>query len=825
MSHDLDPEAEIGQLKPRVWQAALAGLLHDVGKLEQRARVDPWNPAPDVPRDGQPVHATWSVYFAEKYVPEPYRAVARLGAFHHAPQNSPTPDKHLSELVALADKLSAGERTDLDKNTSKAPPQQMVTIFDRVSMMGKPRADNYLPLVPLTLASQSLFPAAVQTKNVQGDAYDVLRQELEQAARQAEPEPETYLENLLAAMQRTTWCVPSAYYHSIPDVSLYDHSRMTAALAVCLSEFDESQVRERLEAVRRDFEGQSQTGDQALLDGPVALLVGGDLSGVQNFIYTLTSQGAARTLRGRSFYLQLLTEAVLRYVLRELGLPYTNVIYAGGGHFYLLAPMGAARHLPEIREYIARALLEHHGAALYVALDGAPMPASGFKLGRFPEFWNKMHLALGQAKQRRYVDLGDELYARVFEPQPHGGNRENTCAVCGQESLKTSSLDDEENPGARICALCDSFDRALGRELPHARFVALGLGAPQATEHGSALDVLRAFGMQVAFAHEASQMTRFPHKPERVVIWALDDVEEWPTVKDAPTARMVRYTVNQVTPYSFDQLQDKAHGIPRLGVLRMDVDDLGRLFQQGLGDYATLARISTLSFQMSLFFEGWVKRLCERYPDLIYAVYAGGDDVFLIGPWDRMPALGSSIAADLGRYVGGNPDVHVSGGLAFIHGKYPVYQAAEDAHEALEQAKALDGKNAFSFLGLAYKWDEFAQVTTKFERLKKLVNDPAQDGLGGPQAILQVLRQLAQDEADKAKQFKGRPVWGPWMWHGVYLLVRMAERATRNDKLKDELNAIRNELSKNDFRDIRQWGTAARWAQLWLREQQDERKG
>jgi hypothetical protein len=90
--------------------------------------------------------------------------------------------------------------------------------------------------------------------------------------------------------------------------------------------------------------------------------------------------------------------------------------------------------------------------------------------------------------------------------------------------------------------------------------------------------------------------------------------------------------------------------------------------------------------------------------------------------------------------------------------------------------------------------------------------------LGGPQAILQVLRQLAQDEADKAKQLKGRPVWGPWMWRGVYLLIRMAERATRNEPLKVELGAIRNELSQNDYRDIRQWGTAARWAQLWLRE-------
>jgi uncharacterized membrane protein len=36
-------------------------------------------------------------------------------------------------------------------------------------------------------------------------------------------------------------------------------------------------------------------------------------------------------------YLQLLTEATARYVLRRLNLPITNLIYSGGGNFYLLA--------------------------------------------------------------------------------------------------------------------------------------------------------------------------------------------------------------------------------------------------------------------------------------------------------------------------------------------------------------------------------------------------------------------------------------------------------------------------------------------------------
>jgi CRISPR-associated protein Csm1 len=69
------------------------------------------------------------------------------------------------------------------------------------------------------------------------------------------------------------------------------------------------------------------------------------------------------------------------------------------------------------------------------------------------------------------------------------------------------------------------------------------------------------------------------------------------------------------------------------------VDNLGEIFRIGLRKKATIARLSTLSFQISLFFEGWIKHLCEarEFDQLIYSVYAGGDDIFLIGPWIECP--------------------------------------------------------------------------------------------------------------------------------------------------------------------------------------------
>ncbi|MBC5798353.1 hypothetical protein H5968_25270 [Sphaerospermopsis sp. LEGE 00249] len=47
-------------------------------------------------------------------------------------------------------------------------------------------------------------------------------------------------------------------------------------------------------------------------------LIAGDLSGIQKFIYTISSDGALKSLRARSFYLELVTEEVVQQLLDKL---------------------------------------------------------------------------------------------------------------------------------------------------------------------------------------------------------------------------------------------------------------------------------------------------------------------------------------------------------------------------------------------------------------------------------------------------------------------------------------------------------------------------
>jgi CRISPR-associated protein Csm1 len=841
-------------MEDSVLTAALAGLLHDIGKFAQRAGgqvSSEWSEGKTKTDFGYQ-HALHSWHFVNKFVPKEW-GIGTLAAFHHRPQ---TPAQ---KRIRLADQLSAAERDtgeERDDSERKIHPKQVHPIFTGVSLKdGKDKSlvhplagqeKFYFPLEPLALKENVIFAREVPI-TPEDDVWNAYKEMWDGFCNEAGALKnlplEGYTEAMQALMQRYTWCVPSAYFNAIPDVSLYDHSRMTAALAVCLQDMPDGKVEEIYRA--------RKSGHEQGLDEPIALIVGGDISGVQDFIYTISSKGAARMLRGRSFYLQLLTEAVLRFVLRQLGLPYTNVIYSGGGHFYLLAPLSAQDELPKIQADVGKILLQQHGTQLYLAMGWAPVPAVGFQSKQLREHWQKMQNELTIAKNRRYRELGDDLYQSVFALPEYGGNPNNACAVCGDDYRETSKWDELETQD-KICTLCRSFAEDLGTDLPSTHFLALKFGKPQAGKKpvDGALDILRLFGMDVQFIKDVN--SRIAAGPEQhMVIWALDDPPQdkdkkgqWPATSQlAPP--WLRYTVNRVPVVRDNEEAEKINqqlgkvdekekarvGQPmtfthlgvlsesdfrRLGVLRMDVDNLGTVFKDGLGDSFSLSRMAALSSQISLFFEGWLKRIVEMdgRNNRVYAVYSGGDDLFLLAPWEKVPPLALQIVDDFAKYTGGHPGLHISGGMAFIGGKYPIYQAAEDAAQAEELAKQED-KNAFAFLNKRWVWTDFRELAERKKALKDLVVEGKAEGeRGGPKSILQILRSLAKMEEETAEA-KGRPVWGRWMWLGAYQLKRMEERYDKNDTLKQKLADVRRKLG--DFQNMITWGAAARWAQLETR--------
>ncbi len=886
---------------------ALAALLHDIGKFAQRAG---W-------RSGR--HTVVGGEFVRRYVPRRWREHLYPVVGHH---DTPL-EGYTTKVVALADRLSSGERVPTQRHHH---PRQLLSIFCRLELdppgegeAGKPLrapADRYWPLSPLALDEAVLFPDEEMPPERVAEAYQHLWQGFEagaealREAHEADGHLPTYLESMLLLMQRYTWCVPSAYYHALPDVSLYDHSRTTAALAAVLQGMEESRVDTLLNALRQWHRERQATPTapppSALEETPVALLVGGDLSGVQDFIYTITSKGAAGALRGRSFYLQLLTEAVARFVLQALELPITNLIYQGGGHFYLLTRPGDEARLREVREDLSRILLAHHRGDLYLALAWEPLAGADFYNGRIADAWGRLAEGLRETKQHRFAELDEALYA-LFLPQDHGGNEDRQCQVCGREHPGTRPED-----GVRKCPPCRSYE-ALGDELRHARYLWLTTaetpqvpGGPLATPPGGWQEVLAALGVRAGLAREPDGIAEEP--APRLLLALKDDAmealrptastavgrrflvnvtptieeadAEWFTtlpdrqrqglmealttegVKELPQELPRKYR-GRIKPFTWLEVQST--GIARLGVLRMDVDDLGRIFQRGFTHrqgrpdeerIATLSRMAALSFAMSLYFEGWVEVLAERVGrteegrQRLYSIYSGGDDLFFVGAWDAVVELARLIRADLARFAADHPGLHASAGVALVGGKYPLYLAAEDAGEAEGAAKALSWrddegrlhrKDAVTFLGRPLPWSRFGLEPCEADHRETvhamahwLARAVASEERGGdgrreapPRALLRDLIRLQQmyEEAARERRWAegdgGRageePVyWGPWMWRGFYILTRLARRVGASAE-REEIEALARRMQGSGFRLIEWIGLAARWAELLTR--------
>ncbi|MCB0165234.1 MAG: type III-A CRISPR-associated protein Cas10/Csm1 [Anaerolineae bacterium] len=823
-------------MKTEVFNAALAGLLHNIGTFAQRAGED---------------------IVISEIVP---------ALWVNAVQTLTTLEAH-GELIDLARRLAAGGLPD----EGQVSARQLQSIFCSITglrdkndqPLNSPKT-QYVPLKKLAIASDTIFPIDAMADPT-GDyqalwrAFKAETAQLKVDTEQSGADLDAYLLGLLDLMQQYTWCVPADV-----DVSLYDHSRMTAALAACLADLP--------------------TLPKADSNAPVALLVGGDISGVQKFIYSITSKGATAGLRGRSMYLQLLTEIIARYLLDALEAPPTNVIYAGGGHLYLIVPLSAKTDLPALQQRISRILLHHHQGDLYLALASQAITADEFRGALFHAGWDSLQKKLQAVKQRKFVELGTQLADLLFTPMDDGGNEEKQCVVCQREHPDTNTEPDDPShkDGTRKCPVCRGFEH-LGKQLRDASYLCLDQIEPKAEPEPTAsradwYDILQQFGYQVRVAKTLGQINGIDKRlVKRRFLLALNDEARQglrggigPTMGRRFLVNVTpKLTAQEVAQYEgtvedgvqlqegnvkpFEVMVQQSKGIKRLGVLRMDIDNLGQIFSQGLPKNSfTIARMATLSFGLSLFFEGWVAPMAQQvdrlYPftakdrdtgedqlfhQRLYAIYSGGDDLFFVGAWDVMPALAERINSDLQTYTGYHPGFHISGGIALVSAKYPLYQAAEDAAEAESAAKAvrpnwasgqpeeMAAKNALAFLGEVIPWEKFDEVKGWQTKLVDLV-EPHDNRRAAPRSLLQRLRELyivfdKQREAYKKAGVTMKLYWGPGQWRSAYSLNRLAKQYKNDDHIKAALLEIHDSLSIEQFTNIQWLGLAARWAALLTR--------
>ena len=268
----------------------------------------------------------------------------------------------------------------------------------------------------------------------------------------------------------------------------------------------------------------------------------------------------------------------------------------------------------------------------------------------------------------------------------------------------------------------------------------------------------------------------------------------------------------------YDDLAEASKGVKWLGALRMDVDDLGTVFSNQKIGSATLSRVATLSDALRLFFEGYVPELCRAYnakqpKEILELIYAGGDDLFLVGGWSALPEIAEKLRSEFRAFVTGN-HVTLSGGIAIEHRKYPLYQFAEQSGEAEKDAKRLSQlntegkpvkKNAISFLRTPMSWEDFDYVSKWHQTfLGALTTDRPL-----PHGMLTRLNQIYSPQELKGSR---------WAWRSLYYFSRLEDRYQAHHDFIEDLRRELNQASPDRLKKF--IDVVTRWTALKIRETQ-----
>ncbi len=648
-------------------EVALAALLHDVGKILQRGS--------GVPRAA--THAEFGRTFLRElgYT----EAVCEAALRHHGRgkegQTVSEAAFPSTRVVYAADNVASSFRREENGGRGFDASAPLVSIFNFVHRRGEAgvAGRRAYPLAEYGKdeVSSYLPRRSDRAEGVSGDYRQLKEGLVEGFERLGNPQNVVSVLNLLE--RYGSYVRSTTVRADTGDISLFDHSRVTAAIAVCIAgHLNETGA----EPTLREVEDRQP---------PRYLFVRGDISGVQKFIYTITSKGALRMLRARSFYLELVAEHAVAEILRRSGVPRTNVIYVGGGGFQLLLPNTewSREAVRAVGRKINGVLAESIGRDLYLTLAVQSCVASGIVGDGLGDTLRELGKALSEQKAHRHRGDLHRLFADQPEPETE------SCSVCTRDDVAVGEYDprgyavagETGEEAIKLCGTCHMLADA-SRKLVGGRYLVEGGDDFRIGETGYRLS-----------------------ESSRGAVYALDGVGDEACLRGAVPLPAARYAMRDDERENwimdFDKLSRRAAGAPRLAVLRMDVDDLGEIFRCGLPEeMRTFDRYAALSRAFTTFFKVVVPGICAGdYENSLRmfgggreraatVVYSGGDDLFIVGAWSDVLELAVDVRRAFKEFVCENPAVTLSGGISIHMSGEPLYLMAEQAGAAEQIAKS-----------------------------------------------------------------------------------------------------------------------------------------
>ncbi len=743
-----------------------ASLFHDIGKLAYRSKI------------GKEKHEQLSEYFYNQYI-SPIPAFKSLSNVHSLILSHHADKDTRNAILSEADQLSAGERQATAETFTFSP---LKSIFSTISIQGISLPEGFYYYDPYVISHSSLYPKFVNSENTLickedefaskfKKVYDSLCQDFIQLK-----DITNYncaINSSLTILEKHLSLIPSASYKSIPDVSLYDHSRMTAAIASCLYLSDD---------YNQPF-----------------LFIEGDISGIQNYIYNIkNAEGVelkmAKRLRGRSFEIVLVTDAIVTYILEESQLTRVHLIYSGGGNFILMIPANkeTKEKILSLNEKINSFLFKRYQGGIGLVLVSQVF--SKESINDYNYIVKTLKDKVAETKHKKYNVLFSKKF---FGPYDFSEDTSDICAICGRDFKKGST---------NVCEYCQQ-QVTIG-ELVTSRNRNEDVIARLVTSNDNKINEahlsFEELGIHYYFIKNYDFHINNNNSIKKVELLLVNHINIDQSKKIIVNKNIdVSYSFffagihvplnNDNEIMTFEDLSKRRKDACNLiGVLRSDVDDLGYIFSSGLGN-RSISRFATLSRNINMFFQWIINYIAHEHA--IYITYSGGDDLFVVGNWKDIIEFSIDMRNKFKEFVCNNESFGISAGIGVFSHNYPIRFAAKVSGELENRSKVLvsndiqsKGKNAITIFDTTVSWAKFIEFKDLAYRLYDMLEENKESSIKNPKAKIKVsllyrIYSLTRKVVLKYAKDRSAYVLGEWIPNIRYIIKYILSRRGINNAL------------------------------------------
>lgn len=600
------------------------------------------------------------------------------------------------KVVEEARELSLCES---EKNERTVKKRNLTSVFSRITVRDQEKAEKrYYPLEAETVDAS--FPIMTADEHGLKQMAEEFDHEFSSMERNVPESWENFIVIFDALTRKYLWCITASDYEG-EDISLYNQSRIAAAIAACF-------CRCGLEKKER-FK-----------------LVVGDFSGIQKYVFAVANvnnSGVAKRLRARSFYVDITVSVIAQSIIERFELTQNHILMLTGGKFYLLLPNieGSDAILSDMEQKIGENFYHKFKGAVGVHLAWLSMGNDGLEY--YSKSVTEIMRRLGDKKNQAFHQnlTADGRWKEDMFILEHDLNGKKVCPYCENELM------DQED---KCCPNC-RIQTEIGGKLPKTRYISY-----YRSERENAYHIYGNYwiGLWTRFQRDDAFLT------ERINYTQSAEEERGFPVK-------IRYMANHIPVdltgevMNFEDMSMAAKGVPKLAVLKADVDNLGYIFADGLRignrHFGTISRVNTMSRLLETFFSGYVNQVISQEKEFqqVYSVFSGGDDLFLIGPWDVMPKLAGTIEMQFHQFAACNPALTLSAAVSLFQPKEHIANMAELSEQTLKQVKnwpenisvkslypKKDGRDGVAFMGELYSWSDLKEQLEIGERLAGLLS-------------------------------------------------------------------------------------------------------